>query len=97
MHARSGEYPHAAGDMSWPQWPKSADGVGCCSPPFRSGFDFCYLWKHWSHNADVKKFNGLFVRNAVISAKVWKTAVSKQENPRFLQQRAILRLKTGVS
>lgn len=36
-------------------------------PSPRKVFAFCYLWKHWSHNADVKKFNDVFVRNAAIS------------------------------
>ena len=94
MHPRLGQYPGAGSDVSRPIWPKSADGVGCCDPPSQRGFDFCYLWKHWSHNADVKKFNDLFVRNAAISSKDRKTAVCDDENPRFPLRRAILRLKS---
>ena len=47
--------------------PKSDDEVGCRDPSSRTVFASCYLWKHWSHNADVKKFNDVFVRNAAIS------------------------------
>lgn len=49
--------------------PKSDDEVGCRDPSPRKVFAFCYLWKHWSHNDDVKKFNDLFVRYAAISEK----------------------------
>ena len=81
--------------LSWPRWPKSADAFGCRDPPSQQDCDFCYLWKHWSHNADVKKFNDIFVRNAAISLKERKTAALADKNPRFLSQRAKLRLKTN--
>ena len=51
---------------------------GCRDPPSRMGFAFCYLWKHWSHNDDVKQFNGLFVRNAAIT---WNAGYRSLKRP----------------
>ncbi|MDA7893578.1 hypothetical protein N9Z67_02095 [Rhodopirellula sp.] len=74
--------------------PKSDGGVGCRDPSSRKAFDFCYLWKHWSQNADVKKFNGLLVRNAAISASSRKFAASWYSIPRLRKPWAILHLKS---
>lgn len=74
--------------------PKSDSEVGCRDPSSRKVFDFCYLWKHWSQNADVKKFNGLLVRNAAISASSRKFAAFWSSIPRLRKPWAIVRIKS---
>ena len=60
--------------------PQSNDEVGCRDPSHRTVFDSCSLWKHWSNNADVKKYNDVL---CVMPQPQWVDEDWSVSNDRF--------------